>query len=453
MKKLIALLTVSVLLFSALAETVSRVDPSLNVELLSRSLSWSEDENGDFTVRSDRADMVKEAFEERIATYGSGGLLCFFAELRGNTRTLVSYPVLNILFVNATPVNARAVSFALDGVRYDFAVSAATVNHGRTRVESLSVYLDADGAAFLKKLSGCDKVEIGLWGDGQYTLSIDRNVNSANARLELAAKSLSAAELPEGSPDFESYPFAAQTELAWEKNTGLKALTEIHRIPSDAVIPGDAAFGLIGATSPSNSVRELQNLLYTQGLMMGTVQMTVTDAMRNAVMREQARLSRIPTGYADDALVRAIQSRMSVPFGEETEEPIYACESEMARFSLGRWWTAGAVQTSAAAQKREAGDGDNVLLIADGQIQSLYSGEISLSWEATAEMVYGGKWAFPAVMYCETDEGNAFSSTLGILARSRLVIASEIPGYLINGGEDWTLKIRFGKEEFEFDLR
>ena len=454
MKRLISLLVAAAFLFSASAETVLRAEPGADFWKLTHALSWSEDENGGFTVRSDAADMTLEAFGERVAVNGSIGFICFYAELRGNTRTLLCYPVLNILLANPTPVNAAAASFSVDGIRYDFPVYLTETRFGQCRAEAMSIYLGAEGVEFLKKLGACDRVSVGLWGDSQFVQTIDRNEVVFNQRAELAIQSLNAVTLPDGYSHESESPFGAQSASLWEKRTGVKPMMEAHEIsPKKAAIPGDSLFGLIHQTAPAYSIRALEELLIAQGRMMGPAQQVLTGAARSAVMREQARQGRVLTGCADDALVRAMQRRAEIPSAVDLPEPQYACESALARFSIDRWWTARAIQTSAAGAVRETVNADNVFLAADGSIQGLGAEELSLLWEATAEMVCDGGQAFPANLYCETDQGGEFSSTLGILARSRLVVAAEVPGYLADAGRSWRLILRFGSEEFSFELR
>ena len=77
---------------------------------------------------------------------------------------------------------------------------------------------------------------------------------------------------------------------------------------------------------------------------------------------------------------------------------------------------------------------------------------LSLSWDVSATCTYEGQWSFPANVYCEKNGGESFAGTLGILARARLVVACEVPAYLLDEGGAWTLTLNLGTESFAFEL-
>ena len=122
------------------------------------------------------------------------------------------------------------------------------------------------------------------------------------------------------------------------------------------------------------------------------------------------------------------------------------------RFALNRWWTASGVDTTQTGSLKTAADADNVLILADGVIQNRSAEALSLSWDVSATCTYEGQWSFPANVYCEKNGGESFAGTLGILARARLVVACEVPAYLLEEGGAWTLTLNLGTESFAYEL-
>ena len=93
-----------------------------------------------------------------------------------------------------------------------------------------------------------------------------------------------------------------------------------------------------------------------------------------------------------------------------------------------------------------------MLILADGVIQNQSAEALSLSWDVSATCTYEGQWSFPANVYCEKNGGESFAGTLGILARARLVVACEVPAYLLDEGGAWMLTLNLGTESFAFEL-
>lgn len=450
-KMLVLLLAVMIFFASAFAQTLPRAQISTDLKKLKLYADWTQNDDGTFAARSQAAAIVKEAFQSRIGTYGSGGLLAFYAELEGNVNTMVFSPVLRILYAGTGASGIRAVSFAFDGTRYDFAVSGTGSYHGRVRVETLSVLLDEEGCAFLQTLSKATQVNVGLWGNGQYTTAIERGAAHMNPRQELATESLKAVLLPDGAGTPAADAFAQQKWNQYHADADNAVYMETTKIAvSDTA---DAAFGLLIEGASVTAIRQAQETLIDAGYMFGTAGANVTDDMISAVLRAQRHYGRLQTGYADPALIRAIERKDEIVLSEKkTVQPTYTCTADEARFTLNRWWTANAVSTQMSDALRERTDADNVLVIADGEIQGLRERALALTWETEATLLYNDKYAFPANMYCETNGSTAFSGTLNMLARSRLVVTAEVPAYLMDEAGSWKLRITVGANQFEFTL-
>ena len=157
------------------------------------------------------------------------------------------------------------------------------------------------------------------------------------------------------------------------------------------------------------------------------------------------------TGYADAALLNLLSGAAAEP-ANGAEAYAYTQNAEKARFALNRWWAASGVDTTQTGGIKTSADADNVLILADGVIQNQSAEALSLSWDVSATCTYEGQWSFPANVYCEKNGGESFAGTLGILARARLVVACEVPAYLLDEGGAWTLTLNLGTESFAFEL-
>ncbi len=452
MKKILAVcLAACLFISSAFALELERADTGADFAALKNACGYTVDANGDFFATNDKGAALEDLFSERLAAYASAGIVYFRLETHGNVNTGVCYPVLKIVYASQTPLNTRAVSFALNGSRYDFAVSRASQSIGRVRAETLTVFLDSDGLLFVNELSAAAKFGISLMGDGQFTLNAEKRQTYATPRLELAAESAGALTLADGSPDFADYPFFAQANAVYLNKTGIEPEMSKASISEKCAVTLDDEFGLLGDGSRGASVRDVQKLLCDSGFLAGSEGATVTEEMRAAVRRAQARYGMIQTGYADAALINALGTPAQA-VREATSELTYECESAEIMFSLDRWWTANAVSTSVPLEIKARASKDNSLIIADGFIKSVHTDALSLSWEVTAEITYAEKWTFPAFLYCETDAGEKLSTTLGILQKSRLICVCEVPEYLLDAPADWKLKISAGDKSFEYEL-
>lgn len=214
----------------------------------------------------------------------------------------------------------------------------------------------------------------------------------------------------------------------------------------------DEVFGLIGAGATQDAVRDTQALLAARGFMKTGTGMggQRRNARRGAAAR-QKRYGLMETGYADAALLNLLSGAAAEP-ANGAEAYAYTQNADKARFALNRWWAASGVDTTQTGGLKTSADADNVLILADGVIQNQSAEALSLSWDVSATCTYEGQWSFPANVYCEKNGGESFAGTLGILARARLVVACEVPAYLLDEGGAWTLTLNLGTESFAFEL-
>ncbi len=437
---------------AALGESIPRADDGINVDALTRYDSWTEERNGDFTVSGDEASLLERAYRERADKNGLSDALMFEMALEGNTQTGVSYPVLKALYTGRTAANPRALLITLDDTTCVFPLNAEA--RSGTRVETGVCYLTGEALSFLSRLYESREASVCLLGDGQLIVEAKkRDGYYPSAAAEFAAESLRALSLPGGAPDFTAYGLEDLARQAFAARHGNARMPELRQKGASGSVTTDAVFGLIGAGAAQNAIRDTQALLAARGFLKNGTGKVINDDMRAAVLRAQKRYGLLETGYADARLLDILSGAAAEPVDADAAEAYaYTQTSEKARFALNRWWTASGVDTTQTGSLKTAADADNVLILADGVIQNRSAEALSLSWDVSATCAYEGQWSFPANVYCEKDGGESFAGTLGILARARLVVACEVPAYLLEEGGAWTLTLNLGKESFAYEL-
>ncbi len=437
---------------AALGESIPRADDGINVDALTRYDSWTEERNGDFTVSGDEASLLERAYRERADKNGLSDAPMFEMVLEGNTQTGVSYPVLKALYTGRTAANPRALLITLDDTTCVFPLNAEA--RSGTRVETGVCYLTGEALSFLSRLYESREASVCLLGDGQLIVEAKkRDGYYPSAAAEFAAESLRALSLPGGAPDFTAYGLEDLARQAFAARHGNARMPELRQKGASGSVTTDAVFGLIGAGAAQNAIRDTQALLAARGFLKNGTGKVINDDMRAAVLRAQKRYGLLETGYADARLLDILSGAAAEPVDADAAEAYaYTQTSEKARFALNRWWTASGVDTTQTGSLKTAADADNVLILADGVIQNRSAEALSLSWDVSATCAYEGQWSFPANVYCEKNGGESFAGTLGILARARLVVACEVPAYLLEEGGAWTLTLNLGKESFAYEL-
>lgn len=451
-KLLCCLLCLSLVAFSALSESIPRASGRLDVDALARYDSWTEERNGDFTVSGDAASQLERTYRERADRNGLSDALMFEMVLEGNAQTGVAYPALRVLYTGRTAASPRALLITLEDTTCAFPLNA----EARTgaRVETSVCYLNAEALSFLSRLSEAREASVCLLGNGQLIVEAKmRDDYYPSAAVEFAAESFRALRLPDGAPDFTAYGLEELARQAFGARHGDARLPELRQKGASGSVTTDAVFGLIGTGVTADAVRDTQALLAARGFMKTGTGRVINDDMRAAVLRAQKRYGLLETGYADARLLNLLSGATAEGTAAEASEAyVYTQTAQKANFSLRRWWTASGVDTTRTGSLKTASDADNVLLVADGVIQNRSAEALSLSWDVSATCTYDGQWSFPANVYCEKNGGESFAGTLGILARARLLVACEVPAYLLEEGGAWTLTLKLGEEAFSFEL-
>lgn len=454
----------------ALADTLDRAGDGLNVKALERFWSWKVSDAGDFSVVSNAAASLEEQFAAQARAGAGAGLITFAMELRGNVKTNVCYPVLKILYVGNTAIKCKAVSIAFGGTRYDFAASTADYTGARGRAETISVYLDDKGLEVMRKLGEANAASVCLSGDAQFVTNLERKDTYTIVKQRLEGGSLNALKLPEGAPDFEKFGMSDLALNAYLSKGGVAPRVTESAVNAESAIVTEQTFGFIGVGSQGAQIRQMQDILISNNFLTGAPTYTVTAAMRAAVTRAQKYYGLMETGTPDARLINLLSGKQSA--APETPAPApdnWSAQSDSVAYRLDRWWSANSADTSkpaapassssgessgsSSSQARVPADADNTLIIADGGVKSLSASAMSLSFEASAVFTYNGKYDFAAQLFCENNAGASFTSTLGALASSRMLIYAEIPAYLMAEGGAWTLSVNIDGVTSEYELK
>ena len=454
MKKLVALVLAFMLLTgSAFAETLMRADSAVNAAILSRYENYNVDKDGNFSVTTDRGATLKASFDAKAPTIMLQGALAFRTEVWGNVNTGIAYPVLKLFYMGST-LNVNAVSVAVNGKRYDFnAVGSASVD-GRNSTEEIVVFLDSEGVEMLNEVLDQQSAYVLLSGaNGRTSMKVEyRTEDHGNARVQLLSDSVQALRYPDGVPAFDGYSFMNEARAIFARKTGLMPRVEVKSLAEPCDLQLDENLSVMIESTPEKGLRDMCKLLIESGYMTGNVEGRITDEFIAAVRRAQSHFGLLVNGAADAELISLLEADAAPTDVSANIPESYAFVGEEAQFTLNRWWVADAVETTVVGGGKTVSDKDNTFVIADGKIQSVGTEALALAWEAGAELVFNGKWSFPAYLYCETNAGEAFSTTLAMLAKTRLVVVSEVPEYLTQADGSWMLRLTLGKETYDFVL-
>lgn len=115
MKKLLCcVLCLSLIVLSALGESIPHASGTLDVDALARYDGWTEERNGDFSVSGDAASQLERTYRERANKNALSDALMFETVLEGNVQTGIACPVLKVLYTGRTAENPRALLITLE---------------------------------------------------------------------------------------------------------------------------------------------------------------------------------------------------------------------------------------------------------------------------------------------------------------------------------------------------
>ncbi|MBE5782330.1 MAG: peptidoglycan-binding protein [Clostridiales bacterium] len=456
MKKAVIWLMAMVICFSvavAHGESLPLAAEALNMEALQRYPSYQENDKGRWAVRSNGADALLERFWDEGSDY-SQSFLVFTVEAEGDSKTGIWQPVLRVYYAYPSkPLNATAISILADGIRYDLAAQSSIVENGKEKAEMISAPLTLEAVEMIAAVQNAGKVSMRLLGDSTYTTTFDAQSTTARKRLEaasLVALGDAAALLDQAG--LENYGLWDRSNAAWKVNYGFAPLCMKSRV--ELALDGseiDDEFGMIMKDQRSDASLKAQQALVSAGFLSGEPGKTFGTVAIAAVRRAQKYLGLVETGCADASLMRALTETKR----EATEENIeYSILEDAAGIQLNRYWFAQGVSAPYGADTaRTSGNGDHLLLAADGWIINLSQEELRLFMHLDARVIYEDGYAFDATVVCERDGRSGLDISLLPMAKAPLLIYAEIPAHL--AGEDeasWRIEISAREDTIKFDL-
>lgn len=428
-KKMLAwmLLAAMPLTGAASAEGVQRAAAAVEVSDFEHYPSYISDaETGSWSLRSNEADALVYRFED-YADSNSTETCAFWLEARGNAVTGVWTPVLCIRHEGIDEIEARAVSIAADGVRFDLA--ARTVSE-KGEPELICAPLTKEAVEALRGLGGAEEVHIRLMGEESYTAEIDPETTNARRRIEAASlNGLQSGFALMDELGVQEYALWDLSEADWKNTYGfapLFAMNNIVETLEDATLTDD--FGMVEYGDQTRAAKVAQEILIDAGFLSGSAATTFNRSAEAAARRAQRYLGMVETGGVDAQLAKALEQGYTA----ETEAEVqWQALGSSAQVTLDRFWPADGVSAVNAPESvQTVYNTDNVLLVADGMIQNLSGREMKLFTDLEAKAVFGGEYEYEATVLCETNGGTALDMSLMPMAKARLIVYAEVPAEL-----------------------
>lgn len=438
---------------AAQAESLPLAAQALSMEALQRYPSYTENAKGQWTVRSNGADALLERFWDEGSDY-TQAFCVFTLEAEGDGNTGVWLPVLRVYYAyTSKPLNASAISVLADGVRYDLAAHSSIVENGKDKAEMISAPLTQEAVEMIAAMQGAEKLSLRLLGDSTYTTAFDIKSTTARKRLEAASVSaLQDAMALLRRAGLENYGLWDRSAASWEVKYGFAPLCQkgaaVLFLDSSEI---DDEFGMIMKDQRSDASLKAQQALSSAGFLSGEPGKTFGTTAIAATRRAQKYLGLVETGCADAALVSALGENAE----EEAEEAVeYSVLQNVAGIRLDRYWFAKGVSAPYGPDAaRTAGNGDHLLLAADGWILNLSLEELRLFMHLDAKVIYEDGYTFDATVVCERDGRSDLDISLLPMAKAPLLVYAEIPAHLaMEENASWRIEISAQDDAITFDL-
>lgn len=477
---LIMLLTLALCCPIVLAENLSLNAMPYSLKPLETYSGFSLDESiGEWRLSSNQAlAMLDEVQSGALSGYSSKGSCFFELCISGNEKTGWIQPALMVYYVGSRRMEPSAVSFLLDGVRYDLSLIPADPIEGSS-MECMTAALNQDGLALMKKMAQADELKLRLHGNKIYSTTLKSKVSSsANSRVQVESASLKTLEPVLSALDvlnIEAYNRWDENARIWEKKNGQKPLFA-QTVLAEQTALEDApkptgSWGMLIVGDKGSSVRSLHKRLGQAGYLVDADSSRFDKLTRKAIMRFQQLNNLVPLGSADQLTLNllfgaTLETQAAKP--ESQSKPIAITESEtaaqrglvysvenVAAISLERCELARQVSPSGAIDGTGAvgvANSDNLLFIARGTIQNLSAEELNFYFQLPATLVYDGKYTFPCTLQCEADGGLRFDAALLPMAQADLVVTAEIPESLVEQSGDWALSFNLGSSQLTYPI-
>lgn len=454
MKKLVCLVLAMMLLCTcAFAMEKSAAQPDW--DRLERYASFETDGTL-WSVRSNQGAAALARISAETAPYN--GYACFGLELMGDQDTGLVVPVLAVYYAGSVELNGEIVSIAANGMRYDLSVYSEKVTLGRNKAEKLTAPLNAEGLDMIRSMLAAEEVNVWLIGETTFKMEPEEKKTYASAREELSARSMNALE--DMLNEFDAlggYELWDLNEDWWIRTRGVEPMMNVTKLPADEEAVKDLAVDvdepmyMLARGDQGNDARDLQKLLIEAGYMQGVADGGYGEGTVRAVRAAQTWLGLMPTGTADETLIRLLSGEVSVMNGPETismqATELHTAEG-LCELTVERYWFADAVE-SQKGDRRTVADRDNTLIIYEGTVRNLSVKDLDFYWQMSGVVKYG-EYEYPCVLVCERNEGASFASALTPLGEARMIVYAEIPENIAGDGE-WALELSVEENTFLFN--
>lgn len=458
----------------ALSAAAAQAAPAAIVpsEALLRSL------DGVYQADSGQWQILAPETRAALDRLASGGIrtpgktqLFFYVELNVDAASSRVTPVLTLLVFGQHIPDLTAVSFGLNGTRYDIPVSIGTLELGGLQAQTLRAALDQDGLAMLRSLESAPEIAVRLYGrsTASFTVSWESEVRRSSlsqpdwsdmlrASLDGIAPILSRMN----ALGMDAYDLWDQNATAWEALSGFEPQVDI-------VAAQDADVMSMWLPEDRNDeIVDLQELLAARNLYYGPITGSYNALTRQAVLRLQALEGMAATGAADQRVLRALTSLARSPLAQPASADLPPSKGEDAAFgtpyALGslavltveRYWYARSVYPAHQNDPLlgvTVQNTDNALLAVEGVLQNLDTAALDLYWQMPATLLYDDLYAFPCTVQRERDQGTRFDSQLLPLEEARVVLCAELPESVIQSDKSLVLEISMKDETLQFTLR
>lgn len=446
MKKWISLILTVLILATACAPAyaMEKAASMPDEDLLEKYASY--EENGTiWTVRSNQGAAALARIAAETAPYS--GYACFGMELTGDSATGLTVPVLAFYYAGSEDLNADMAYVAVNGVRYDLKLTCEKLSLGKNYAERLTVALNEEGLSMVRDMLNAEEITIALVGDKTFEIKPEKKDTYASAKAELAARSMDAlADMLALFDTTGGYDLWDLNDSWWQRMYGTEPAMQTVKLPEDEIeineeltISLEEPMYMLSRGDNGSDVRDLQKLLIACGYLQGTADGGYGEGTVRAVRAAQTFLGLMPTGNADEALIRLLSGEAvadNAVVSAETSEVVSlggVCE-----LTIDRFWIADAVE-SVGGDRRTASDADDTLLIYEGTVKNLSVDELDFYWQLTAEAGFGD-YSFDCTLACERNDGATLSSTLPPLGEARLLIYAEVPEIAADAN-DWQLTV------------
>lgn len=380
-------------------------------------------------------------YEYIASTKGSGDFSTFYFSLKGESNSVLIYPVLNILYRNrSSKLEPEAVSFLLGNTRYDFAGKSSDLSIGGVNTEIMRIPVDEKGLSFWRMVCSTETISIQMYGKKLYSTTIELTGAGKTTAQLIGAAGISGSKALLKTMDSQ---FPLESYLLWDLNLfrseehfGIKPrMVETNLLWATENDPfTNASMGVLYIGTTKTLMVNIQSMLIERGFQVGKPESGFGAVTKESILLAQKEFGLLETGFADRTLLDMLErddigNKTPKSFPSHLEIAGIGVESENTSINLVRYWVAAqvfAVKSSRPMGIFSSGSADEKLLIVDGSVKNKVMSSICSKNEYECSLNYDGI-NIPAIVLFEANNNSVFQDTLLPLSATRIVIIAKIP--------------------------